>query len=180
MVKVENEHYSFCISLSFFLLPCIIPPRPSLEMPKHAGVFYRTGSSLSVQQKNAELGIDPVIGQSLSSQARFFKAVKRKLQEPQKCNLLSGHFNYMLKCYYGYIWIIFCPMTPKNALFSKFWKQSNQLTYCILFCFCVFYIQLLRWFWIQNKPEIISQLKCLTVFRGNVQQIYVPIVQPLT
>ena len=44
----------------------------------------------------------PVIGQSLPSRARFFKAWKQSHEEVQKSSFLSEHLNYnMLKGYYG-------------------------------------------------------------------------------
>ena len=44
----------------------------------------------------------PVIGQSLPSRARFFKAWKQSHDEEQKSSFLSEHLNYnMLKDYYG-------------------------------------------------------------------------------
>ena len=71
----------------------------------------------------------PVIGQSLPSRARFFKAWKQSHEEVQKSSFLSEHLNYnMLKGYYGIFSL--CKM-------SAYW--SYKCAFLIICSFCLWF-----------------------------------------
>ena len=92
----------FVISLSSFFgiaLQCktVVANAGIATFP--AGFQYLKGRArASATNRNALSLKWPVIGQSLPSQARFFKAWKQSQQEVQKSSFLSEHLNYnMLK-----------------------------------------------------------------------------------
>ena len=84
-------------------------------------------TSRSTANRNALSLKWPVIGQSLPSRARFFKAWKQSHEEVQKSSFLSEHLNYnMLKGYYG----IFALMMPKTFAYCRFnnaLEQNNSI-----------------------------------------------------
>ena len=84
-------------------------------------------TSRSTANRNALSLKWPVIGQSLPSQKRFFKAWKQSHREVQKCSYLSEHLNYnMLKDYYG-VFAQWCQKPSAYWSFKLFMKQKSSL-----------------------------------------------------
>ena len=96
-------------------------------------------TSRSTANRNALSLKWPVIGQSLPSRARFFKAWKQSHEEVQKSSFLSEHLNYnMLKGYYGIFAQLSIFVWPQSCL----WLCLDT---CLLFMLILSNIEPTEW-----------------------------------